>query len=241
MLAKHEQNRIDQEARIARAALTLMGERGFDSVTMAEIAAEAGVSRGTVFNRFGSKHAIVEAITATVFTTYQHMLQKALDDPRTPTPLLIRALFEQMGVRIEQWHGFFGHVFREIARLQVGLSEGGPSARAREGALAILAKLLERGQVRGDLAAGHPPVDLARAFDSLVNGTITHWLYDDRSESLSLRMRLAAELYLNGAGVASGSTDEDSALPNLHPDGFGEPGADPAEIFHVHFDERSRT
>lgn len=237
MRAKHEQNRVDQEGRIARAALTLMGERGFEQVTMAEIAAEAGVSRGTVFNRFGSKRAIVEAITSTVFATYQGMLQKALDDPRAPTPVLVRALFAQMGARIEQWHGFFGHVFREIAKLQVGLNGGGPSEQARKAALELLAKLLERGQARGDLAAGHPPHHLAAAFDSLVSGTITHWLYDDRSEPLAVRMRCAAEIYLGRIEIGAGAGPW--VLPDLSPDGY--PDSDPVQIFHESFNERSRT
>jgi AcrR family transcriptional regulator len=236
MLAKHEQNRLDQEGRIARAALALMGERGFEQVTMAEIAAAAGVSRGTVFNRFGSKHAIVEAITSSVFATYQGMLQQALDDPATPTPVLIRALFEQMGARIEQWHAFFGHVFREIARLQVGLSEGGPSGRARLAALDLLVKLLERGRIRGDLAQEHRAVDLAAAFDSLVNGTIVHWLYDDRSEPLVARMRRAAEILLGRIEV--GVHAAAAPLPDLTPDVY--PESDPVEIFHASFDERSR-
>ena len=153
MKAKHEVSRLEQELQIARAAFALMAERGLDQVTMTDIANAAGVSRGTVFNRFGSKRAILEAITSTVFVSYQGMLQKALDDPRTPTPVLVRALFEQMGANIERWRDFFGNFFREIAKLQAGLSEGGPSQRARKAALELLTKLLDRGQARGDLAA----------------------------------------------------------------------------------------
>ena len=121
----------------------------------------------------------------------------------------------------------------------MGLAEGGPTERARRAALELLAKLLERGQARDDLAPDHRPRDLAAAFDSLVNGTITHWLYDDRSEPLVLRMRLAAEIYLGRLEVGSGY--EAFALPDLHPDGFGDPGSDPVESFHRSFNERSRT
>jgi AcrR family transcriptional regulator len=227
MLARHEQSRLDQELRIARAAFALMAERGLDRVTMADIARQAGVSRGTVFNRFGSKQAIVEAITSSVFLSYQGMLQKALDDPRTPTGALLRALFEQMGARIEHWRGFFGEFFREIAKLQVGLRDGGPGQRARRAALELLAKLLERGQVRGDLGAGHRPDDLAAACDSLVNGTITHWLYEDASESLPARMRRAAEILLGG--IETRAPEAALPLPDLTPDGFD--ASDPVRIF----------
>ena len=38
--------------------------------------------------------------------------------------------------------------------------------------------------------------DLAVAIDSLANGTINHWLYEDTSGSLRERMRRAAEIFL---------------------------------------------
>ena len=71
--------------RILDAARELFAGRGFDAVTMAEIATRAGVARATVFNQFGSKHALVEAITASVFDYYAAMLDQALADEASPT------------------------------------------------------------------------------------------------------------------------------------------------------------
>jgi hypothetical protein len=81
--------------------------------------------------------------------------------------------------------------------------------------------------VRGDLVAGHRPEDLAAAFDSLVNGTITHWLYEDASESLAARMRRAAEIFLGA--VEAAPPDASHPLPDLTPDGFDE--SDPVKVF----------
>jgi AcrR family transcriptional regulator len=44
---------------IARAAMTLFAERGFDDVTVAEVADSAGVSEKTVFNYFPAKEDLV--------------------------------------------------------------------------------------------------------------------------------------------------------------------------------------
>lgn len=195
-MSKRRQNNTEQRARILDAARALFSERGVDDVTMADVAAEAGVARSTVFNQFGSKHALMVGITERVRAVYVDLLDQALADRETPTPVLIRALFEFMGAGIEESRRFYRAIFREIAKLTVGLDETGPSEATRIASRDRLFKLIARGQARGDLARGHMPEDLADAFDSLVFGTITNWLFDDSSEALSARMVRAADIFL---------------------------------------------
>ena len=140
---------------------------------------------------------------------YQGMLANALADRETPVPVLIRSLFEQMGLGIEQDRRFYRSVFREIAKLRLGLDEGAAGQRAGRAALESLVHLMTRGQARTEITRQHRPEDLASAFDSLVNGTITHWLYDDTSESLQSRMRRAADIFLRAA--AEGANAASSA------------------------------
>jgi AcrR family transcriptional regulator len=205
-----------RRARIVEAGRRLFARRGVDEVTMAEVAVEAGVARATVFNHFGSKHALVEAITEEVIARYQAMLRNALADTTSRTAVLVRALFDQMGAGIEEDRRFYRGVFREIAKVRLGLDEGGMGQQAGEAALGLLVKLLGRAQQRGEFSRAHRAEDLASAFDSLVNGTITHWLYGDGAEPLRQRMRCAADLFL--AAVAARPADGRTArLPALAP------------------------
>lgn len=48
--------------RILEAAAQLVDERGIDGVTMEEVAARAGVAKGTVFHRFGSRAGLAQAL-----------------------------------------------------------------------------------------------------------------------------------------------------------------------------------
>ncbi|HTO54025.1 MAG TPA: TetR/AcrR family transcriptional regulator [Myxococcota bacterium] len=190
-----------QRERILDAARTLFAERGVEPVTMADVALSAGVARATVFNYFASKYALVEATTDDVVAYFQGMLENALADRVTPTPALVRALFSHMGAGIEAYRGFYRGVFREIARISVGLDEGPAARRTREVTSAQLVRLMERGLARGDLRPVAPAVDLARAFESLTNGTIIGWLYDEQNDSLRQRMERAAEIFLAPVAV----------------------------------------
>lgn len=205
MAVHRPQRRADPRAGILEVARRLFAERGPDDVTVAEVAAEAGVARATVFNHFGSKHALIAGITEEVLRGYQQLLEDALRERDMPVPALVRTLFERMGTGIEEDRRFHRAVFREIAKLSLGVDEDGPGQVAREANLERLLHLMTRGQARGELTPQHRPEDLASAFDSLVFGTITHWLYDDASEPLAARMARAAEVFLGGA-LAEGPT-----------------------------------
>jgi len=196
---------VSQRERILDAARAIFARRGFDDVTMAEIADAAGVARATVFNHFGSKHALVEAITAGVLDAYRAMLDAALADERTPTDELARMLFELMGAGIQNELGFYRGIFREIAKLHVGLDQSGAGRRIRDANAERVERLLARGQARGEISTAFDARDLAAAWDALANGTITHWLYESASEPLRERMRRAVGVFLGPVAVGSGA------------------------------------
>ena len=220
----HRSARIaEQRERILLAARDLFAERGPDAVTVADVAEAAGVARATVFNHFGSKHALLEGITAQVLHGYEALLQNALAADDVPVPTLVHAIFDRMGAGIEDERRFHRAVFREIAKITLGLDEGGAGQVSRQRALTLLEKLLARGQDRGELSREHRCDDLATAFDSLVFGTVTHWLYDDVSEPLHDRMLRAARVFLEP--IAPGHAGPDEVLPAL--DGPVRPRARP--------------
>jgi len=207
----------DSRTRILEAAHDLFGEQGAGEVTMADVAEAAGVSRATVFNHFGSKHALIEAVSESVYAGYRAILDNAVADRKTPVPVLVRALFELMGRGIENDRRFYRMVFRELARVTLGLEEGGVAQQARQDAIERLVNLLTRGQARGELVTNLDAQDLAVAFDGLVFGTITHWLYDDSSEPLNQRMLRASDVFLGPVATTS-AADYTGEVPDLSVD-----------------------
>jgi AcrR family transcriptional regulator len=216
MSGLREQNRQVQRARILSAAFDLFADRGFDEVTVSDVAAQAGVARATVFNHFESKQGLVETITVQMLDYYRQMLEAALAERDTPTAVLSRALYDAMGAGIENARRDQRGVFCEIARLQLGFDESGPAQRMNERNQALLVKLFTRGQKRGELAPGFDPDALASAFTVLANGTITDWLFNETEPSLRERMGAAAEIFLGSVALDAAATRA-IPLPDLNP------------------------
>src|SRR5438309_11992911 len=64
---RREQRAHETRARIAGAALRLFLDRGYVATTVEAIAAEAGVAPATVYQAFGTKHAVLaRALDATI-------------------------------------------------------------------------------------------------------------------------------------------------------------------------------
>jgi AcrR family transcriptional regulator len=210
MKSQRRKQREEQRKRILDCARFLFAAQSFEDVTMADIAAKAGVARATVFNHFPSKRSLIEAITGDVFSYWAGMLLEALADELTPTATLVRTLFRHMGAGVELYYGFYRGVFGEIARMQVEIDEGSEAARIAATARERLAALLARGQKRGEIRKDMKAADLGATFECLSNGTIMQWLFHSQSDSLKERMERVATIFLDGATSAAASAPANS-------------------------------
>jgi len=189
----------ETHALILEAAAKLFATRGLHTVSMQDIAEAANVSRATVFNQFGSKQLVLDAITARSLEAYCELLRAALADKRASTPTLLRRLFSQMGKGIETNQSLYREVFSEIRKISMGLDGEGASPALRRTAFEILAAIFERGRERGDISRSQSPEVLATAFDSLLSGAVVQWLHDRRRGSLPALLGSLINVFLDGA------------------------------------------
>jgi AcrR family transcriptional regulator len=79
-------------AKLAQCAFELFAERGFDKVTIDEIATRAGVTKGSCYSHFRSKHEIVLAACSHYYRTYQQRVQAEIAPLADPLSRLRRML-----------------------------------------------------------------------------------------------------------------------------------------------------
>lgn len=135
-LGLRERKKRRTKQALVEAALRLFDEKGYDSTTVAEIAAAAEVSPATFFNYFSAKDEVVFADD----DLYDDLLRESFADrspDESPEDLLLRTIHRLSGA--DTWSFPFDH---ELTRIRARLIATVPALRA--GALLRNASLQQR-------------------------------------------------------------------------------------------------
>lgn len=95
-----------RRAALEKAAYFAIYERGFSSVTLGDIAAHAGVSRGTLVYHFGSKSGLLASVMKRFTRTISVATRRALRGEETPQGKL-RAYVENQFFTVESTRRFY--------------------------------------------------------------------------------------------------------------------------------------
>jgi AcrR family transcriptional regulator len=175
------------------AAYRAMGRVGPSELTLAAIAAEAGVTAGALVQRFGSKRALLLALSRGASGSAGAMLAGLRKRHRSPLAA-VRAYGACMGGLAPSPAA----LARSLAYLQIDLSDEDfranllVQARAtREGLTALLESAVAAGELRRTTDASM----LARTVESVITGALFTWaLHQEGSVVAWLRRELDAVL-----------------------------------------------
>lgn len=148
---------FDSRAALLEAATVVVGEVGFDRLTVDAVTARARLSKGTFFHFFGSKEALLEAVCSALTAQAWAQLQPLLGPPGAPAERLARYLAAARGFRLER-AGAVMALGAALAREENdGLRRRLVAAR-RKLVRVPLAALLAEGNETGDFAVADAEV-----------------------------------------------------------------------------------
>ncbi|MDC7122561.1 TetR/AcrR family transcriptional regulator [Cellulomonas fimi] len=146
----HE-HREQTRSKLFAALSALMAERGFDAITLAEIAQAAGVGRTAVYNHFPDKEALLLGFITHETEQYTATLQRSLDDIDDPVEQL-RTYVRQQASLTRVYHVAPGPELRSV------LSRGAQQ-RVREHVV-VVEQILRRILAAGIEAGVFPDQDV---------------------------------------------------------------------------------
>lgn len=157
---------VDVERELVAAAETVLAREGPDAVTVRAVAAEAGVAPMSVYNRFGSKDGLVEALLVLGFDRLQETLACG-DGPAAGGRL------QALGLRYREFALANPHFYAVM--FGDAIQHDSDSGAVEEHALAALGALVR--QVELAAAAGiiiaADPAETAQQLWSAIHGAVS--------------------------------------------------------------------
>jgi len=100
---QNEKIRIESQEKILAAAFKLMSVRGYESTSIAQIAKEAGISKGLMYNYFSSKEDLLKALINKTLNDEEILSEVFTEDPAVTLENVFRWFFDELRNNLGEW------------------------------------------------------------------------------------------------------------------------------------------
>ncbi len=146
-ISRRERKKLETHQGLLEAALALFREKGFDETTVEEITEHADVAKGTFFNYFPSKEALLSELAVWQFTQLREALDVNQGAPSSPVgriKFLMQLLHEQT---FSDWHLFQRAFVTRLGKPPL------PQHQAKRRLSGLLSDLVKEAQTCGEIRA----------------------------------------------------------------------------------------
>lgn len=189
------ERRDESERLLVEATLKVVAERGVSAATFEEIGKEAGLSRGLVTQRFGSKHGLIEAVIAYLHNKREAIMQAERIDQMPVLDAVAHYIDAHLRAQAEEQDGpayfmILAATVADATELRELFAASHERVRVR------LRALLKHGQARGQIRRDIDPDACALTIGSLLLGASIQRLVNPstdlepiRAEAISILKR----------------------------------------------------
>jgi AcrR family transcriptional regulator len=193
--SRRDRKRLQMLNHLASVAMHLFERDGFEAVTMEQIAAEADVAKGTLYNHFPTKEAVLACAVHDQLGRDLGPLMQQLP----PDAGFAAGVASLMDAHAQWCEGHRDYLAPYLRFRFMDLRAPTPGTGHND-IVDVYAFLISNSQRSGELRKDFKPEHLAVFFHHLCLGALLRWL---PAGNLKLRQELdaAVELFINGAAV----------------------------------------
>src|SRR5215467_7691659 len=198
-LGRRHRRKQETRRQIFQAAMNLFARKGIFSTTVEEITEAADVGKGTFFNYFPSKEAILSALAERQLEIIDRAVEKAAN------AVTVRPILQEMVKELSSGPGrspiMLRSLFATVLSNQMLLDL---FSSALQTGRQKVATIIQRGQQTGEIRHDIPPIDIARCLQQTAFGTSFIWAASQPSDLMAWQER-SMELFWHGIATHSES------------------------------------
>ncbi|MDX9872751.1 MAG: TetR/AcrR family transcriptional regulator [Clostridia bacterium] len=192
--SRTERKKEENKKRIILTAMELFKRQGFDQTTMEQIAGQADVCKGTLYNYFPVKEAILEEHVKEKFQNeHEERIRKLKKMPDTPTRL-VWVLQEIVKGILEQNEIFEKHFIYRVKKISSLKRE----EKNFDGFRLLVAEIIGMGQETGEIRREVPLNLLVGLIEHAFIQIVQKYYRDPESFDLDETVRVCTDLCING-------------------------------------------
>jgi AcrR family transcriptional regulator len=198
-LSRRERKKDETRQRIFREAIGLFRERGFEATTVDEITERADVARGTFFNYFPKKEAVLAYLSEQRLVEAEADAGEILGADRPAREKLI-AIYANAASAYEEEKDLSAFVLPELLRRAfTPVEEIGPRWDS------IVVQVFEQGQKSGELRSDLNPERAVKVLTSVYYATLFMWVHCPEQIGMNLQGELRSQLEVVFDGLCRGA------------------------------------
>lgn len=193
-ISRMYRKRLDTRRKIIRTAMDLFTQSGIDSVSMEQIAEKADIARGTLYNHFQVKEAIIaeyiESLSTELNTDRIERL-RTLPDTRTRLQLSLHELMQGVRAQPELFERYFIYRTKQMVSLQ-------PDESHEKGLRSLEKAIIQMGQESGELRLDIAPGILEALISFIFIETAQQFYASPENFNESDVIQTCIDLFLHG-------------------------------------------
>jgi AcrR family transcriptional regulator len=198
-LGRRQRRKQETRRQIFQAAMKLFERKGIFSTTVEEITEAADVGKGTFFNYFPSKEAILSALAERQLGVIDRAVEKA-DSATTVRPIL-REMCKELSAGPGRSPIMLRSLFAMVLSNNMLFELFSRALRKGRGKVAMI---IERGQQLGEVRTDLPAIEIARSLQQTAFGTSFIWAVSQPSDLMAWQER-SMDLFWRGIATHSES------------------------------------
>ena len=201
---KRQEQKENTRGAIYRSARQLFDEKGFDNVTMEEIAAKAGVSVGSIYFHFNSKQEIMANYHADLDHAYLEYLEasKAEDAQKSVqqklTDFIVFACITSANLGVENIRVVYPYMMCNAEFGSRMLNDQRPYYK-------MLQSYVLGGQQSGEIRRDYSSEDIINDITVLARGCIMDWCIHGGHTDIAQLAARTMDIYLHGLVTRDGT------------------------------------